>query len=126
MRSPARDVFMQAALTGAVYAFSADGFAKMEKSVNHYVGLKAVPLRQTQQVVEIKSAADAMRHGLQIFTFANPFPKTPADPQFPDLRDFRFARDAGPLLATGELVWENDARGINPDPKLREILGLVR
>ncbi len=122
-----RDVTMSRERSGKVYAFPADGFVELPYADRQSVSTAPVKFKDAEVVLEIKSADDLMRAGLQIISFRetakelwNDAGLTAAINNSGDTY-----KSLGELVKQGRAVWENHARGINPEPVLAEKLGVA-
>lgn len=118
---PNRDAVMTAPRAGTLYAFSAENFVQaFEKQ---FVSPLPVPVAETREVMKIHSVEDMMRAGLQVLSYAGD-----ADA----LRDARerlaaagvkgWFEQIAAMTQSGALLWENQARGIQPHPALQSVL----
>lgn len=103
----------------ALYSFSGDNFVQL--CDRQFVSKDPVPFADTRKVMDIKSAEDLMRAGLQIFSLNEHAPDLWDDAAFKtELFD-----SGGPvaglkaMMQTGRVIWENQARGINPSPVMQ-------
>ncbi len=115
-----RDAFMQRVRDARVYTFAGTGFTQLPNAQNQCVSTKPVPFAAAKEILQIKSAEDMMRAGLQIFSFKEDFHGASKllereDGTQAPLKD---------LVKSGQLVWENHARGINPNYAVAKELGL--
>ena len=71
---------------------------------------------------------DTMRAGLQIFTFSGNYAALDNDPHAVRLEQSKNDAELIPILAglvkSGKIIWENQARGINPNSRLAEMMGI--
>lgn len=121
-----RDVTMNRAREGKVYAFSAEGFVTLPYADRQAVSTQAVKFKDAQVVLEIKSADDLMRAGLQILSFRETAQELWEDKKVEDivLGRMDIYKGLAELVREGRVVWENHARGIAPNPVLAQRLGI--
>ncbi len=109
---------------GAIYSFSGAGFAELPNMERQLVSATAVPFSQTVKVMDVTSAEDLMRAGLQILSFRETARELWQDPKIDALLKGDFNKGMREMIAEGRVVWENHARGINPSPALARQLGI--
>ena len=122
-----RDVTMSRAREGKVYAFPAEGFVELPYANRQSVSKTPVAFSGAKVVLEIKSADDLMRAGLQILSFRETVQELRGDKKLEALLDGKadIYSELKALIKEGRVVWENHARGINPNPVLAESLGVA-
>ena len=120
-----REKTMSRARDITVYSFSSDSFEVMPHMQRQAVSPQAVPFDQSDIALQAKNTEDLMRAGLQIFSFKESFKDAYDSPQDKSLRSAKSLPQAlGALIAKGDIVWENHARGINPNPVLAARMGI--
>lgn len=123
-----RDNFMKQPIDATVYSFPGNGFVHLSNMQHQSVSTKPVPFSQTQEALKAKSIHDLMRAGLQVFSFKEDFKTVHSSTDATKLNSAKndpelMATLAG-LIKSGKVVWENQARGINPNAKLGEMMGM--
>lgn len=107
-----------------IYEISAKNFVNLDYADRQCVSTKSVPFSETRVAFHAKNADDLMKGGLQILAFNETFSelrghqfvqKTMKERKQTDLYQFM-----GDMIREGKLIWENKAKGINPDPILAE------
>ena len=83
---------------------------------------------ETEIALKVETTEDIMRAGLQIFTFKEDATAIYKDKDATKLAGTRGEKETVDMLATlirsGKVIWENQARGINPNPALAKMLSL--
>lgn len=132
-----RDVAMTRKYEATVYGFSSQGFVSLAEGSRQFVSKDSVPFSKVEDTIKINTADDLMRRGLQIFSYKESFSDLHGGRTFLENRDDNFInktmRERGlsstneflsAMIKEGKIVWENQARGINPNPVLAERLGV--
>lgn len=120
-----REKTMSRARDITVYSFPSDSFEVMPHMQRQAVSPQAVPFDQADIALQAKNAEDLMRAGLQIFSFKESFKEAYDSPQDKSLRSAASLPQAlGTLIEKGDIVWENHAHGINPNPVLAARMGI--
>lgn len=115
---------MEAPRPITVYAFSSDGFSPLGNAdeTRQYVSEKPVPFDRTAVTFRADNAISLLSQGLQVFCFRHN-----AD-HYQSLYGDDFAQvltdNLSHFYKTGELVWENKARHINPLPAAERYIDL--
>jgi|GEM_PF-1584382 len=112
------------AFDAKIFAFPDTGFEEAwpGTEARQYVSTQTVPFSKTRIALEIKSADDLMRHGLQIFST----PDTLSEHEIKNFlkEDYEGASNEEwlfHLLKNKGFVWENQRRGINPNTALQNL-----
>jgi hypothetical protein len=105
-----------------VYGFPADGFEMAwEPESRQYVSTAPVAFKDTKLVLDAEGIEPLMRHGLQIFSTG----KTAAELMAGDFFNNAFAGDSplgaklAHLVRNHGFTWENEARGVHPNPLIK-------
>lgn len=120
-----RDVTMSKERSATVFSFSDEGFVDLEQDRRQSVSTNPVPFDKTQEAVKIKNAGDMMRAGLQVFSFkegARELDGYRFVYKTMEERGLTFYQFLGEMMKEGRVIWENDARNVNPHPVFKEIL----
>jgi hypothetical protein len=123
-----RGTFMAQPVNATIFSFPGDGFMKLPNFQHQGVSAHSVPFSKTKIALKANSMDDLMRAGLQIFTFNGPYASLEGDAAVDKLR--KADNDAGTtsqlatLLKSGKVIWENQTRGLNPNAKLAEMMGI--
>lgn len=122
-----RDKTMSRERNATVYAFADNGFTDLPNMQRQCVSTNAVPFSATTEALKIKNTDDLMRAGLQIFSFKEGIRDLYDSKETNDLRyggDEKIPAKLAELMKSGRIIWENQARGINPNPALAEQMGM--
>lgn len=119
-----RDETMSKARDITVYAFPDQGFMDLEAEKRQSVSKHAVPFAAAKVVLHAKNASDLMRAGLQIFSFAESFEDIPSPMDMMKKNNWSDVQYVAAMIKSGKLLWENQARGLNPHPGLAKEMGI--
>lgn len=126
-----REAAMKREMSVTVFSFSDEGFADLETSARQSVSNKPVPFSKTKKVVEAKNAEDMMRAGLQILSFKETREELGIETMWPPepgslagMQDSELYATLSGMIKEGRVVWENQARNINPSPDLAKKLDI--
>ena len=124
-----RENFMARPIDATIYSFPADGFVQLPNAQHQSVSTTPVPFSKTKIVSKFGSMEDLMRGGLQIFTIDGNYKSLDGDATVDGLGKTDNDSDMMPQLAalikSGKVIWENQSRGLNPNAKLAEMLGVT-
>lgn len=117
-----REQTMNAPRSGTMYSFSADNFVQLCEQ--QFVSPLPVPLSRTQEVMKIKSTDDLMRAGLQILSYVGNIKQLQAEREqiSQKIPGGDWYTEIAAMVQSGQIVWENQARNINPHPAMKKEL----
>jgi len=121
-----RDNFMKQPIDATVYSFPGTGFVQLPNMQHQSVSTQSVPFSRTKEAAKLNSMDDLMRAGLQVFSFREDFKTVHGSAEAAKLNgaknDTELMATMAGLIKSGKVVWENQARGINPNPKLAKMM----
>jgi hypothetical protein len=120
-----RDVTMSKPRSATVFSFTDEGFADLEPAARQSVSRNPVPFGRTQETVKVSNAEDLMRAGLQVFSFKEGIRELHGYHfvyKTMEERGLTFYQFLGEMIKEGRVIWENQARGVNPHPVFKELL----
>jgi hypothetical protein len=121
-----RDRVMSQKRSGSVWAFPADGFHELPHATRQFVSKKPVGFQNATKIMDITSAEDLMRAGLQVFSFREARHELPdIDTLLQPMSRLSTTQFIGELTRERRVVWENQAHNINPNPRLAREIGIA-
>jgi hypothetical protein len=125
-----RDKAMARERNVTIYAVSDENFVTLPYAQRQCVSTKEIPFTKAQIVFQAKNSEDLMRGGVQVLIFRETYAELNAAGVVDEaLNNAKSDTNAlhkyfGGLIKEGKLIWENQARGINPNPVLAQEMGI--